>query len=216
MLVGHLGAGLAAKAAAPRVGLGTLMAAALLLDIVLWLLVIAHVEGAAVPGDFAQRHQLAFSFPWSHSLLGAVVLSAAAAGAWAWSRGGGRYIAFAPAVIAATVFSHWVLDVLVHPAELPLWGPGAPTVGFGIVQPAALYLELVVAALGLAVFLFRCPLGAARRLALVGLTLLVAGLTAVGALGAAPPPDILTLAATSLLVLFVIVTVCALADRTPE
>ena len=50
MLVGHLGAGLAAKAAAPRVGLGTLMAAAVLLDIVLWLFVAMHIEGASVPG----------------------------------------------------------------------------------------------------------------------------------------------------------------------
>ncbi len=64
MLVGHLGAGLAAKAAAPRVGLGTLFAAAMLLDIVLWLFVILKLEGAVVPADFETRHALAFNFPW--------------------------------------------------------------------------------------------------------------------------------------------------------
>ena len=55
MLVGHLGAGLAAKAVAPRVGLGTLVAAAFLLDILLWLFVTLHIEGVVVPGDFGRE-----------------------------------------------------------------------------------------------------------------------------------------------------------------
>src|ERR1700710_794823 len=152
MLVGHIGAGLAAKAVAPRVGLGTLMAAALLLDIVLWLFVVLHLEGATVPGDYAQTHRLAFSFPWSHSLLGALFWSAAMAFGWTWSGGAGRDFAFAPALVPATVFSHWLLDFLVHPAEMPLWGPGAPSVGLGLEQPAALIVELAIAAAGLALF----------------------------------------------------------------
>jgi len=213
MLVGHLGAGLAAKAAAPRVGLGTLMAAALLLDIVLWLFVVLHIEGATVPGDFATRHMLAFSFPWSHSLAGAVFWSLGAALIWTWSGGEGNYFAFAPAVIAATAFSHWILDYLVHPPELPLWGPGAPSVGLGLEQPVALIVELLVAAAGLGVFLLRTRLSLQRRLAIVGLVLAAAALTVLGAYNTTPPDDILTVAAVSLLVLFAIVTLAALADR---
>src|SRR6266481_6610528 len=213
MLVGHLGAGLAAKAVAPRVGLGTLVASALLLDIVLWLFVILHFEGATVPGDFATRHMLAFSFPWSHSLLGALFWSAGAAFVWTWSGGEGKYFAFAPAVIAATVFSHWLLDVLVHPPELPLWGPGAPSVGLGLGQPIALIVEFAVAAAGLGVFLLRTQISAPRRVSIAGLVVIVAALTAMGAFDAAPPGDILTVAGTSLLALFVIVTIAALADR---
>src|SRR5215469_4158244 len=173
MLVGHLGAGLAAKAVAPRVGLGTLVGAALLLDIILWLLVILHVEGATVPADFADRHALAFSFPWSHSLAGALVWAATAAFVWTWSGGEGRYFAFAPAVIGVTVLSHWLLDVLVHPAEMPLW-PGAPAVGIGLTQPTALFVELALAALGFAIFLLRSGLSLARRALVGGLTLGVA------------------------------------------
>jgi len=213
MLVGHLGAGLAAKAAAPKVGLGTLFVAAMLLDIVLWLFVILKLEGVAVPPDFETRHQLAFNFPWSHSLLGALVWSAVAAAVWAWTRGGGRLFAFAPAVIAATVFSHWILDFLVHPAEMPIWGPGAPSVGLDLGQPLALYVELAIAALGLVIFLVRIPLSLARRASVAGVTLLAAALTVFGATSTAAPPDMLTLAGVSLLVIFVIVTVAALADR---
>ena len=213
MLVGHLGAGLAAKAVAPRVGLGTLVASALLLDIVLWLFVILHVEGATVPGDFAARHMLAFTFPWSHSLVGALFWSAGTAFVWTWSGGDGKYFAFAPGVISATVFSHWILDFLVHPPELPLWGPGAPSVGLGLAQPTALIVEFAVAALGLGFFLLRTTISAPRRVSIAGLVVITAVLTAVGAYNATPPGDILTVAGTSLLALFVIVTIAALADR---
>jgi membrane-bound metal-dependent hydrolase YbcI (DUF457 family) len=213
MLVGHIGAGLAAKAVAPRIGLGTLIAAALLLDIVLWLFVVLHLEGAAVPGDYAETHRLAFSFPWSHSLLGALFWSAAAAFVWTWSGGAGKYFAFAPAVVAATVFSHWILDFLVHPAEMPLWGPGAPSVGLGLEQPVALIVELVIAAAGLALFLWRCKASLRRRIAVIGLALATAFLTVFGAVNTTPPGDILTVAGVSLLTLFVIVTIAAIADR---
>jgi hypothetical protein len=213
MLVGHLGAGLAAKAVAPRVGLGTLVAAALLLDIVLWLFVILHLEGAVVPGDYAQTHQLAFSFPWSHSLLGALFWSGAAAFVWTWSGGAGKYFAFAPAVIAATAFSHWVLDYLSHPGEMPLWGPGAPSVGLGLGQTPSLIIELVIAAAGLGVFLWRTRLSIPRRAAIVGLVLATATLTVFGAVNTAPPGDILTVAGLSLLAMFAIVTIAAMADR---
>jgi hypothetical protein len=213
MLLGYLGAGLAAKAAAPRIGLGTLFAAALLLDILLWLFVILHVEGAVVPPDFDTRHMLTFAFPWSHSLVAALVWSVLAAFVWTWSGGEGKYLAYAPAIVALTVFSHWALDFLVHPAELPLW-PGAPAVGMDIGQPAALILDVVVAAIGFALFLWRVPMSAPRRTAIGGVLLLSAGLTYVG--GTAPEPqDILNVAAISLLAMFVIVTVGAITDRAP-
>ncbi|MEJ1970423.1 MAG: hypothetical protein WDN03_17615 [Rhizomicrobium sp.] len=156
---------------------------------------------------------LVFSFPWSHSLVGALLWSAAAAFIWSWSGGEGEYFAFAPAVIAATAFSHWILDFLVHPVELPLWGPGSPDVGLGLGQPAALIVELAIAALGLGVFLWRSRLSPARRGAIAGLTLLVAALTVYGAFNTVPPDDILGLAGSMLLALFVIITVAALADR---
>lgn len=212
MLVGHLGAGLAAKAVAPRIGLGTLVAVALLLDMLLWLFVILKVEGAVVPGDYATRHMLAFSFPWSHSLVTAIGWSLAAAFVWTWSGGVGKYFAFAPAIVAATTFSHWILDFLVHQPEMPLW-PAGPVVGLGIEQPLALILELAIAAAGFGAFLWRTRLSMARRGAVGGLTLLCAALSIYGATAAPAPSDTLTVAGTSLLALFVIVVVAAISDR---
>ena len=78
MFVGHLGAGLAAKAVARDINLGAAMAAALLLDAVLWLFVLAGWEKMIVPADYAQKHFLLFDFPLSHSLVAALLWAALA------------------------------------------------------------------------------------------------------------------------------------------
>ena len=215
MLVGHLGAGLVAKSVEPKIGLGTLFAAAMLLDIVLWILVLAGVEQARVPSDFASRHYLVFVFPYSHSLAGAVVLSIAAAAVWAFANGRARLIAFAPAVIAATVFSHWLLDLVVHQPEMTLWGQASPRFGLGLWdhQPAALATELAIAAIGLAVFLLRVKSGWVRRATVIGILFLLAALTSVGAFVTQPPPNAAIAAGTSLAVIALAIVIGAAADR---
>lgn len=63
MFVGHLGAGLAAKAVARDVNLGIVMGAALLLCVLVgW-------EQMIVPPDYARKYFLLFDIPLSHSLL---------------------------------------------------------------------------------------------------------------------------------------------------
>jgi hypothetical protein len=213
MLVGYMGMALAAKAMAPRVGLGSLMAAAVLLDLVLGLFVILHLESAAVPNDFGTRHALLYSFPWSHGLAAAVFWSLAAGFVWTWSGGAGKYFATAPAAIAATAFSHWVLDFIVLPPELPLWGPGSPTVGLGLGQPGGLYLSCAVAAAGLGLFLWRRRPEPVQRAVVIGMVLIAAMLSATEAFRASAPPDIATAMAASLLILFGAVIAAALADR---
>jgi len=213
MLVGYIGAGLAAKAFAPRIGLGSLMAAAFLLDILLWLFVILHLERAAVPDDFATRHALIYTFPWSHGLAEAVFWSLAAGFVWTWSGGEGKYFASAPAVIAATAFSHWVLDFIVHPPEMPLWGPGSPVLGLGLGQSLALYLEGGLAALGLGLFLWRRRPGPVPRAVVVGMVLFASMLSAANAFAATPTASVPTTAGASLLAMAAVVIVSALADR---
>ena len=213
MLVGYMGMALAAKAAAPRVGLGSLMAAAVLFDILAGLFVLLHLESASVPGDFATRHALVYNFPWSHSLVAAVFWSLVAGFVWTWSGGEGKYLAFAPAVIAATAFSHWVLDFIVLPPELPLWGPGSPMVGLGLGRPEALYLSSALAAMGLGLFLWRRRPEPVQRAVVIGMVLIAAMLSAADAFRTTPPPDVATAMAASLLILFGAIIAAALADR---
>jgi hypothetical protein len=111
VFVGHLGAGLAAKAVEPRLGLGALFGAALFADLALWGLVLAGVESVGPPVVAGGARFFTFAFPWSHGALASVAWSALA-GALAWGLAGPR----TPrrhrlaATIAAAVASHFVLD----------------------------------------------------------------------------------------------------------
>ena len=82
MFAGHVAAGLAVARFEPRVNVGAFIAAALLLDLVLWVLILAGLESVAIPADFARTHQPEFGFPYSHGLVAGVgwsILAAVAA-----------------------------------------------------------------------------------------------------------------------------------------
>ncbi len=74
MFVGHFAVALGAKRAAPRIPLGLLVAAAIALDLIWPLLLLAGVETVRIdPGNTAFT-PLAFDhYPWSHSLVMALV-----------------------------------------------------------------------------------------------------------------------------------------------
>jgi len=61
MFAGHVGAALALKRAERRVNLGVLILAALLLDVLLWLFVLAGLEQVIVPADYASRHYVIYT-----------------------------------------------------------------------------------------------------------------------------------------------------------
>lgn len=128
MFVGHLGVALAAKTIAPRTSLGTLVAASFGLDLVWPLLLAAGLEQVRVdPGNTAFTPLAFDSYPWSHSLATACMWGLLAAVAVKLQQ---RRLAGA-AIVAAVVVSHWVLDVVTHRPDLPLW-PGGPLVGLGL------------------------------------------------------------------------------------
>lgn len=152
MFLGHFALGLAAKKVAPRTSLGTLFAAAQLVDLVWPVLVLLGVERLRVdPGNTAFTPLDFVHYPWTHSLLMAVAWGAAF-GLLYRARTGYETGAFA---VAALVGSHWVLDLATHRPDLPL-APGlSPRVGLGLWNsvPATLAVELLLFAAGLAVYL---------------------------------------------------------------
>ena len=91
--------------------------------------------------------------PWSHGLFMSVVWSILAAGI-AYLFYHNRHVA---SIIGLVVFSHWLLDFIVHPPELPLLFNGSPLVGLGLwTTPlgsmVASILEVVMLAGGLALY----------------------------------------------------------------
>lgn len=69
MGVGHAAVALGAAKAAPRVNVGWLVFAALLADFLLGIFAMMGLEQAHVPVDYATRHFITFTFPYSHGLV---------------------------------------------------------------------------------------------------------------------------------------------------
>jgi hypothetical protein len=146
MLVGHFAVGLIAKRVEPKVSLGTATLASLLPDLLWCIFLIADIEHVRFkPGIIVQpgmRALDALEAPdvvYSHSLLMAVVWGALLAAAY-FAR---RYSTRGAAVIFVAVLSHWLLDFVSHPPDMPL-APGLDTrLGLGLWNsiPATLAVE---------------------------------------------------------------------------
>ena len=211
MFAGHVGAALAIGRAETRVNVGAFIFAALFLDFVLWLFVLLGWESVTIPANFANTHQSEFVFPYSHGLLASMVWSALAGVAtFLWYPRLKQAKMRAAVLVAAAVFSHWLLDALVHAPELPIAGPSSTKVGLGLwhAMPVALAIEAFIAVAGLCFFVSGTSLSRAKKLWLSVLSLLILAFTVVGMIVAPPPPSAVAMAASSLVTITV---VCALA-----
>ena len=125
MFIGHYAAALAAKSAEPRAPLWTFVAGCQALDIAWSALLIVGVEKVrfdpALPGSDLDLYFM----PYSHSLPAALIWSVAAAILALWVLKLSRRAAI---FVGLVVFSHWLLDFLVHRPDLELWF-GGPKVG---------------------------------------------------------------------------------------
>lgn len=131
MFIGHFAVGFALKRAAPTTNLGWLIAAPILLDMLWPIFVLAGLERVEIdPGNTAFTPLNFVSYPYSHSLAGALVWSALFAVIYlAFSGSRSRRGAVA---VAIGVFSHWVLDVVTHRADMPIYPGGSQLVGLGL------------------------------------------------------------------------------------
>jgi hypothetical protein len=197
MILGHYGVALAAKRAAPRTSLGTLVLAAQWLDEIWPILLLAGAERVrVVPGLMAANPLDFVSYPISHSLL-AVLGWGVLLGLLYYARRRYRIGAW---VVGAAVVSHWVLDVVVHRPDLPLWPGSSVKVGAGLWSSiaATITVELALLAAGLVVYLrttrARDRIGSWGLGAMIVLLLLVF----LGGFAGPPPADTRTLALSAL------------------
>lgn len=189
MFIGHFAVGFAAKRAAPRTSLATLIAAALLLDLIWPLMLWAGLEQVRIdPGNTAFTPLDFESYPWSHSLLMTIGWAALAATLY---RARTKYTRGA-AWVGIAVTSHWLLDFISHRPDMPLQPWGGPRVGLGLWNsiPATATTEIAMFAAGLALYLnttrARSTWG---HISLWGLVLVLALLYA-GNMQGTPPPSI--------------------------
>ncbi len=173
MFIGHYGASLALKAAAPKVPLAVYFVAVQALDFLFCGLVLAGVERLRIVPGFTEVNAYDLVFmPYSHSLIGAAGWAVLAGVVWKVSRGG-RSEALA---VGAAVFSHFVLDVPMHTHDLPLLGDTSTKIGLGLWNHRALSIafELATFAAGWALLARAQPtLGRARPMRTLGAVMIV-------------------------------------------
>jgi hypothetical protein len=159
MFVGHYGVSFAGKKPAPRLSLGVLFLAVQLLDILFAVFVLLGIEKLRiVPGFTAFNPYDLYWMPYSHSLLGALLWSTLTTlvGLVALRRLRSRDRRIAAGILGVAVFSHFLLDLPMHTADLPLGlDASSPKIGFGLWNYPALSLlaELAVLAAGSAIYL---------------------------------------------------------------
>lgn len=152
MGIGHAAVALGVSRAAPRVNAGILIFAAFLADFLLGIFGALGMEQAHLPPDYATRHYLTFTFPYSHGFVALIVWGVLFGAIFCWVDRQDRVRAFW--IMAALVFSHFILDGIVHVPELPLLGQNSPKVGLALWNhmPLELTLESLMALAGLLVY----------------------------------------------------------------
>ncbi len=197
MFIGHYAIAFAAKKAAPKTSLGTLVLAAQFLDL-LWpiflLLGWEHVRIA--PGNTVFTPLDFYDYPISHSLLAVL----------GWAIGLGAIYYFmrrdtrSAILLGACVLSHWVLDALTHRPDLPLVPGGTRHVGLGLWNHfgATVFVEALLFAIGVFIYA-RATIAVDRigRFAFLGFVMFLGGIWLANIFGP-PPPNVNAVAGAGL------------------
>jgi membrane-bound metal-dependent hydrolase YbcI (DUF457 family) len=200
MFLGHLALGFASKRALPRESLPVLLAAPLFLDLLWPLFLATGLESVHIdPGNTAVTPLDLHDFPYSHSLLMAVVWSVLFGLAFFALRRDAR----TGVILGGSVFSHWLLDFLAHAPDLPLY-PGSSTyVGLGLWNSVAgtLLVEGTLFAVGVALYVTATrPKTRAGTWLLGSLVVVLTGIY-LGSVFGPPPPNATAIIISDLAVL---------------
>lgn len=129
MFIGHFAVGFAAKKVEPKVSLGTYFLAVQFADLLWPTLLLLGIEKVEITPGITVMTPLDFvSYPISHSLL-LISVWGALLGLIYWLI---KKNSKAALIIALCVVSHWVLDLVMHRPDLPLYPGDSPLLGFGL------------------------------------------------------------------------------------
>lgn len=210
MFLGHFGLAFAAKKAAPKPSLGTLVFAAQFADMLWPILLLAGVEHVRIVPGFLAASPFDFtSYPISHSLVAQLGWGALLGLIYFAIRRDGR----SALLVGALVPTHWVLDYIAHRPDMPIY-PGGPKYGLGMWNsiPLTITVEFLLFATGIALYLSATRAkDATGKLALWSFVGLLGVLYPASLFG--PPPPTVPALAWSAIAIWLTVPWAAWADR---
>jgi hypothetical protein len=200
MFVGHYGPAYVANVAKRSIPLWVVFIAVQLVDVGWAIFVLLGVEKVRiVPGITATNPLDLYYMPYTHSFVGSAIWSIGAALAYYLLRA--RDGRVAAAIVGAAVFSHWVLDLIVHRPDLPMYDDTLK-VGLGLWNypiPAFL-LELALLFGGIYLYLRTTrAVTAAGRFGMVAFGVVMAIIQSIVFFGPPPVSDKADLRSTPLL-----------------
>ena len=203
MFVGHYGPSFAIKTLRPAIPLWLLFIAVQLVDVAWAVLILFGVEKVRiVPGITASNPLDLYYMPYTHSLVASILWSIAAAiFVWLLPRMATRTAAV---WVGAAVFSHWVLDLVVHRPDLPLYDD-TMKVGLGLWNYPTVALALEGALLFGGMILYLRATKPINSIGRVGLPVLGVAMLAIQSyIFFGPPPPSPAAAAITALVSYVV------------
>lgn len=189
MFIGHFAVGFAVKKFNSKPSLGTYFFAVQLLDLLWPTFLLLGIEKAELTHDADNPIPLSFThYPISHSLM--TVLG--------WGILFGLVYTLikrntkAAILLGLCVISHWLLDVIVHIPDLPLYPGHSPLVGFGLWRSKIVTLILELVLFSISVWLYLTSTTAKNKTGVYATWSLIVFFIVVHLLNTfgAPPPDI--------------------------
>lgn len=214
MFIGHYGPAYAIKRWQPAIPIFSLFIAVQLVDVAWALLVLLGIEKVRiVPGITASNPLDLYYMPYTHSLLAAIVWSAVGGLVYALLKGQRRSVRIGIA-FGIAVASHWILDLLVHRPDLPLYDDTAK-VGLGLWNFPALALALECGSVIAGLLLYLQGNHARDAIGRIGPWLFVVALVGLQAMlfFGKPPETPSEVAITAFLSYFLIAACAAWLDR---
>ncbi len=188
MFIGHYAVSLALKKFEKRASLGVLFLAVQFVDILFFPFVLLGIERMNIVPNFTQATHFELEYvPYTHSLVGSLFWAAVAYIVFRWLLVKKQSVAL---VVALAVFSHWVLDLIVHTPDLPLWTDDSIKLGFGLWNNAAAAFALEAILLLAALWLYLRETRASTSLGKYGMGVFVAVLVLINIVNIfGPPPE---------------------------
>lgn len=198
MFIGHYGVSFAARPLERGVPLWVWFVAVQWMDIVWSVLVFFGIEKLRIVPHFTQANAYdLYYMPYTHGLPGSMALSVALGAVVALFFPGHRPRTML--LVAAASFSHWILDLIVHVPDLPLYDNN-DKVGFGLWRHVVLSFPIELILLGLGAWLYTRSTtfaGPRGRYAFGGFVIFLAIIQVFANFGP-PPPSTNAMAATAL------------------